>query len=194
MNNLNTNMTHAGRPRDEAAKSAIMTATMTLLKDFKFANLTIERIAKEAGVGKATIYRWWGSKENLLLETFLDTVDDHVVFNQEAPLLDDFKQVIVELTVVLDSALGRALITAILEDRDLLDQFHQRFFEPRRQQASQLLRRGIDDGLIKADINIDVVLDMLFGDVYMNVFFYGKALDTASIDVILTSFMKGIMI
>ena len=67
MNNLNTNMTHAGRPRDEAAKSAIMTATMTLLKDFKFANLTIERIAKEAGVGKATIYRWWCSKENLLL-------------------------------------------------------------------------------------------------------------------------------
>nr|MWN20661.1 TetR family transcriptional regulator [Leuconostoc lactis] len=61
----------------QAAKTAIIQATISLLDTVPFSNLTIEAIAKQSGVSKATIYRWWPNKEALLFAAFLHvtTVD-----------------------------------------------------------------------------------------------------------------------
>ena len=57
-----------GRPRDEGAAQAILTATMELMAEVGFAGVTVDGVAQRAGVGKATIYRRWKSKERLVLD------------------------------------------------------------------------------------------------------------------------------
>src|ERR687893_2713261 len=58
-----------GRPRREAARQAILDATKSLLETTTVRDLTIEAIARKAGVGKTTIYRWWSSKAAVVIDT-----------------------------------------------------------------------------------------------------------------------------
>ena len=57
-----------GRPRSEAARQAILEATRTLLEATSVRDLTIETIAKQAGVSKSTIYRWWPNKAAIVID------------------------------------------------------------------------------------------------------------------------------
>ena len=63
-----------GRPRSEASRQAILDATKRLLDTETVRDLSIERIAKEAGVGKTTIYRWWPSKAAVVIDAFFEAV------------------------------------------------------------------------------------------------------------------------
>ena len=65
-----------GRARSEASRRAILNATLKLLEQQTVQQVTIESIAKKAGVGKATIYRWWASKASVVIDAF---VQNHVV-------------------------------------------------------------------------------------------------------------------
>src|SRR4249919_1095196 len=66
----------AGRPRSETTRHSILRATLHLLEDTSVQSLTIEAIARQAGVGKATIYRWWDSKALVVIDAF---VEHHVI-------------------------------------------------------------------------------------------------------------------
>ena len=57
-----------GRPRSEKAKQAILTAASELLLEHGLHAMSMDDVAERAGVSKATIYRWWGSKELLALD------------------------------------------------------------------------------------------------------------------------------
>ena len=59
-----------GRPRSEKARKAVIQSTLTLLKRVGFNELTIEAVAARAGVGKATVYRWWPNKAELVIAAF----------------------------------------------------------------------------------------------------------------------------
>src|SRR5260221_9974834 len=61
-----------GRRRSEASRKAILDATYELLKAIGFHQMSIEGVASRAGVGKATIYRWWSSKGVLAVEAFME--------------------------------------------------------------------------------------------------------------------------
>jgi AcrR family transcriptional regulator len=63
-----------GRPRSEESKAAILDATWELLKTTCLRNLSIEAIARESGVGKTTIYRWWPNKAAVVMDAFLEKV------------------------------------------------------------------------------------------------------------------------
>ena len=70
-----------GRPRSEASKIAILNATIDLLEESGYSTLTIEAIAAHAGVGKATIYRWWANKSFLVLDAFLMSTETTFVLS-----------------------------------------------------------------------------------------------------------------
>lgn len=65
-----------GRPRSQASRDAILTATRQLLATVPLADLSIEGVAREAGVGKTTIYRWWTGKAALVLEAIAEDEED----------------------------------------------------------------------------------------------------------------------
>ena len=181
-----------GRPRSEAAKTAIIQATISLLDTVPFSNLTIEAIAKQSGVSKATIYRWWPNKEALLFAAFLYVTTVDVNFEPALSIADNFRQVIGDLVVILNQPLGRALITVLIDQPERVTAFQTTFFEVKRRAAKQLLTAGQAQHVIKPDIDLDKALDMLFGAVYLRVFLYTEVVDTDYVDAVIAAFMQGI--
>lgn len=158
-----------GRPRSEAVERAIIEGVMKLLEDgVPLAELSIERIARTAGVGKATIYRRWSGKEEL----FVDVMRAAEPPDPELPgtsVRDD-------LVVLLESLRLRGLAgrtSAILHhvraqmksSPNLWAAYHDTVLVPRRTLGLDVLRRGRENGELRADVDIELLNDIVVGPV-----------------------------
>ncbi|MEU9348180.1 TetR/AcrR family transcriptional regulator [Streptomyces sp. NPDC048278] len=156
-----------GRPRSEAVENAILEGVMKLLEDgVPLAELSIERIARTAGVGKATIYRRWNGKEEL----FVDVMRAAEPPDPELPgtsMRDD-------LVVLLESLRQRGLMnrsSAILHNvyaqmkssPRIWNAYHTNVVNPRRELGKEVLRRGQRNGELRADVDIELANDMFTG-------------------------------
>ncbi|MFD7440818.1 TetR/AcrR family transcriptional regulator [Streptomyces sp. NPDC059909] len=156
-----------GRPRSEAAERAIRAAVVTLLEEgVPLGEISIERIARTAGVGKATIYRRWSDKEELFVEVLRDIEPP----DPELPgtsARDD-------LVVMLESVRVRGLAqrsSTLLHNVVAQMKSHPRLWEayvatvidPRRVTVLEILRRGIARGEIRGDVDIDLINDLVVG-------------------------------
>jgi AcrR family transcriptional regulator len=161
-----------GRPRCERARRAILSSTLKLLrsKGNGFADLTIERVAEEAGVGKATVYRWWPNKAALVADAFAGSVTPELRFPDTGSVSRDMSQQMQQLVGILRSRRGH-ILSVILgwgqSDSTLIRAFRERFLKPRREEAYATLRRGIKRGELAADLDLDLMLDALYGPIYM---------------------------
>jgi len=159
-----------GRPRSEDARRAILRSTIKLLRRRSFADLSIEAIAADAKVGKATVYRWWPTKGALVVDAFASSTADELHFPDSGSVYRDVSLQIIQWLGVLRSSRGcivRAIIAAGQSDPELLEEFRKRLLRPRRQEAYETLRRGIERGELPHNLDLDLVLDILYGAVYM---------------------------
>ncbi|PKT72360.1 TetR family transcriptional regulator [Streptomyces populi] len=156
-----------GRPRSEAVERAIVEGVMKLLEDgVPLADISIERLARTAGVGKATIYRRWSGKEEL----FVDVLRGAEPADPELPGLsmrDD-------LVVLLESLRRRGLVSrssAILHNvyaqmkssPKLWAAYDATVIAPRRQLGYEVLRRGQQNGELRDDVDIELLNDIFVG-------------------------------
>ena len=159
-----------GRPRSEQAHSAILRSTLKLLGQNGFSELTIESVAARAGVGKATVYRWWPSKAALIADAFASSTTRKLHFPDTGSLRADMSQQMHQVIKIFNSRRGR-IVSAILgggqSDRDLIAAFRERFLWPRRREAYATLKRGILRGELRKDVDMDLLLDSLYGPIYM---------------------------
>ena len=135
-----------------------------------FADLTIEHVAAEANVGKATVYRWWPNKAALVADAFASSVTPKLRFPDTGSVRQDMSQQMRQLVKILRSRRGRvvsAMLGAGQSDVTLIHAFLERFLKPRREEAYATLRRGISRGELPANIDLDLVLDALYGPLYM---------------------------
>jgi AcrR family transcriptional regulator len=159
-----------GRPRSEPARLAILRSTLKLLGENGFSDLTIEAVASHAGVGKATVYRWWPNKAALIADAFAGSTSRKLHFPDTGSVYTDMSQQMRQLVKVFRSRRGR-IVSAMLgggqSDRDLIRAFRERFLWPRRREAYATLRRGIERGELRKDLDLDLLLDSLYGPIYM---------------------------
>lgn len=159
-----------GRPRSEQARTAILRSALRLLGKNGFSNLTIEDVAADAGVGKATVYRWWPHKAALIADAFASSATRKLHFPDTGSLRTDMSQQMRQLVKVFLSRRGR-IVSAILaggqSDNDLIAAFRERFLWPRRHEAYATLRRGIERGELPKNVDMDLLLDSLYGPIYM---------------------------
>jgi len=156
-----------GRPRSEAVERSILEGVMRLLEEgVPLSELSIERVARTAGVGKATIYRRWSGKEEL----FVDVLRAAEPQDPELPgtsMRDD-------LVVLLESLRQRGLATrssAILHNvyaqmkssPKIWAAYHAMVIEPRRRMGTEVLRRGQLNGELRDDVDIDLLNDLFVG-------------------------------
>jgi AcrR family transcriptional regulator len=160
-----------GRPRSEKARLAILQAAAELLLDRGLSAVSMDAVADRAGVSKATIYRWWPTKETLALDA---------LFNEWAaasPATRDTGTLRGDLLALLrpwarlaaSRPYGRViagLITQAQTDPEFAAEYRSRFVEPRRGQAREVFRRAIERDEIPADTKIEVALDLLYGSLY----------------------------
>ncbi|MFI9387732.1 TetR/AcrR family transcriptional regulator [Kutzneria sp. NPDC052558] len=166
-----TNEGNRGRPRSQQAHQAILTAAAELLLERALADVSMDAVAQRAGVSKATIYRWWPTKEALALDAL------YAEWNTTRPFPRDTGSLRGDLLSLLrpwarlatSRPYGRvlaALLTAAQSDPVFASEYRQRFVEPRRDQAGALFQRAIERGEIPAGAKIDVALDLLYGPLY----------------------------
>ncbi len=176
-----------GRPRSARAHQAILSSTLKFLesKENGFADLTIESVAAEAGVGKATVYRWWPTKAALVADAFASSVTQKLHFPDTGSVRKDISLQMRQLVKILRSRRGH-LVSVILgagqSDNTLIRAFRDRFLKPRRAEAYATLRRGIERGELDASLNQDLLLDALYGPLYMRFLIGHNTLNPAFVD------------
>jgi AcrR family transcriptional regulator len=169
-NNHGVNGRSPGRPRSEEARLAILRSTLKILGKHGFADFTIEDVATYAGVGKATVYRWWPNKAALIADAFAGSTTRALHFPDTGSVYSDMSQQMRQLVKIFRSRRGRivsAMLAAGQSDKDLIAAFRERFLKPRRQEAYATLRRGIARGELRKDMDLDLLLDSLYGPIYM---------------------------
>src|SRR5579872_4368146 len=127
-----------GRPRSEHARQAILHSTLKLLQEVGFGALSIEAIAADADVGKATVYRWWPNKAALVADAFSSSADKELRFPDTGSVRSDMSNQMKQLVRVFRGRRGR-IVAALLgggqSDPELIAAFRERFLWPRRHQA-----------------------------------------------------------
>lgn len=159
-----------GRPRSEEARLSILRTSLKLLARTGFFDLTIEAVAERAGVGKATVYRWWPDKAALIADAFASSTVSRLHFPNTGSVYTDLSQQMRQLIRVFRGPRGRivsAILAAGQSDPDLLTAFRERFMLPRRREAYSTLDHAIARGELPADLDRDLLLDSLYGPIYM---------------------------
>jgi AcrR family transcriptional regulator len=160
-----------GRPRSEARKQAILQAAFGLLEERGLGATSMEAVAERAGVSKATIYRWWDSKELLALDALYAGWDTAARGPRDTGTLrGDILALVrpwVRLTRSRSSArILIAMMAAAAADPAFGEAYRAHFLEPRRDQARALFARAIARGEIPATTDVEVALDLMWGPLY----------------------------
>jgi AcrR family transcriptional regulator len=160
-----------GRPRSERARTAILEAASELLLARGLSAVSMDAVAERAGVSKATIYRWWPTKETLALDAlYTEWAAARPHPRDTGSLRGDLLSLLRPWARLAGSRpYGRvvaALLTEAQTDPVFAAEYRERFVEPRRQQAREIFRRAIERGEIPADTKVEVALDLLYGPLY----------------------------
>ena len=156
-----------GRPRSEHVEDAILDAVISLLaQGMSYDGLSMELIASRAGVGKAAIYRRWANKEALVLATLRRSFHSTA---RTAPRGESVRGDLMDLMRqmrhnVLESEEGTAfavLIQTLTNNRALMQRYQETVIEPRREQYREVLRRGVANGELRPDLDVERATVML---------------------------------
>jgi AcrR family transcriptional regulator len=156
-----------GRPRSAAADEAILRATLELLAQDGYRALTMERVRERAGVGKATLYRRYGSKEELVRAAIVHLNADIPLPPDSGSFLADFASVAraviagAEATGAFD--LMPRLLADVAGDPAMHALFSEHLVAPRRRVLRALLERAVARGEVRDDVDLDIAVDLIAG-------------------------------
>ncbi|WP_406089682.1 TetR/AcrR family transcriptional regulator [Kitasatospora purpeofusca] len=159
--------------RNEQSRAAILTAAAELVAELGFGKLTIEKIAARAGVGKQTIYRWWPSKGAVVFDAFLAASENPsggLALPDTGDLGEDLRTVLrltaLELADPAFDRTGRALTAEVLTDPALLRDYRERLLDPLLTVTRERLRTAREAGQLRADADLDLAVELLYGPLY----------------------------
>jgi len=159
-----------GRPRSERARRAILRAAADLLLDEGTPQISMDAVAERAGVSKATIYRWWPSKERLALDALLEWAATGSSPRDTGSLRGDLLSLVRPwVREIRRRPFGRviaALLTEAQSDPGFAEDYRHHFVEPRREPMRAAFERAVARGEAPADLDVEVALDLIYGPVY----------------------------
>ena len=186
-----------GRPRSEKASQAILEAAADLLLENGLAAVSMDAVAARAGVSKATIYRWWPTKETLALDALYHEWAAVPPPRDTGSLRGDLLSLLRPwVRLAGKRPYGRAIAALITEAQtnpEFAREYRERFLAPRRDLARAVLRRAIDRGEIPASTKIEVTLDLLYGPVYHRLLHGHAPLNDRFIRDVIDTTLGGIM-
>jgi AcrR family transcriptional regulator len=150
----------------------VLDAALDLLRRHGYGQMTMEGLAKAAGVSKQTIYRWWPSPAAVLMEVLNEYAIAHVPVEDRGSLELELRDFVRNTVAGLHE--GTAPIVAALMAKAQLDAgfataFREQFLARRRQAMRTLLERGRERGEVAADADLDLLVDIGFGTIWYRV-------------------------
>jgi AcrR family transcriptional regulator len=155
--------------RSERARTAILEAALVLSRDPGFQATSVEAIAKRAGVGKQTIYRWWPSKGAVLLEAINERLGTSLEFPDTGDIVTDLRSQITEVARALASdayAPVASLVAAAQTDPALAEAMNESLWGPNVIACRERLKKARQAHQIRLDVDLDDVIEQLYGPLY----------------------------
>jgi AcrR family transcriptional regulator len=184
----------AGRPRSQVSRSAILQAAYSFLQSLPVASISILHIARKASVSSATVYRWWPTKEALLLEAFLDKAEHEAALPCEGTPLERLKQYVLQIGRFFAGESGiviARLLTAIQDNPVLRKEFMEQAFSPRNDEFRAIVREAIEQGQLPAKTDVSSFLDTIIGPLLSRLLFRHEAIDEAFVSAVFDRVVAG---
>ncbi|WP_432734559.1 TetR/AcrR family transcriptional regulator [Maridesulfovibrio sp. FT414] len=156
----------AGRPRSEKSQQAVLDAVCELLDEGGGAALSIEGIAKRAGVGKPTIYRWWPSLADIVLEALLKQADARISIPVAGSGQERLRSLLRKSMISIAEGSGvhlRFLMAEAQKDEGFRQRFREHFVEQRRGVLRSVIEQVQGSGKNASGQSSDLLVDMVFG-------------------------------
>ena len=189
------NVVHGrGRPRSEAAHRRVLAAAAKLLAERGLPGVTVEGIALEAGVGKPTIYRHWPNAKAVAMDAFLEECETRAGDAGGGTPLGAMRRHLAETAVAFASAFGQsaaAMIATAQNDSELAKVFRQRFILRGRETGRALLLQAIEQGAVRADLDLEVALDLIYAPLFFRLLIGHGPLDQDFTDELLDTALEG---
>jgi AcrR family transcriptional regulator len=180
-----------GRKRSQEARQAILAAALELTAEAGYARLTIDGIAARSGAGKQTIYRWWPSKDDVLMEAGAAKADLHIPVPDEGSYRADLREFL-----TASFALGqqswlidvlRALMARAQIDEAFGQRFRTAFLQRRRDALAVILDRAQARGELPPGVPAGTIADIVFGVIWYRMLATRQALDNKLADELTTA-------
>lgn len=178
-----------GRPRSEATRQKIMSATAALIQERGVPGVTIEAVASAAGVGKPTIYRYWSNAHELAMAALMEAVPEAKQSSQDDPL-KALRGLLYGVAATFNDPSGRhvAMVLASADSSsEIAKAFRSHFIQSRRREAEAHITRAIMNGKLPEDVQMDLVLDMIFGAVFYRLLMGHAKISRAFVDKLLVA-------
>jgi AcrR family transcriptional regulator len=184
-----------GRPRIEQVHEAVLAAALEEVSAVGFRALGIDAIANRAGVAKTTIYRRWPNKAAVVMDAFLAHLGPDTDFPQTERAIESMRLQLRAQARAFRGKYGKlvkALVGEAQFDPELASAFSERWRMPRRKAAAEMLRRAIEEGDIRRDVDIDVAIDTLYAPLYYRLQIKSGPLSDAFADQVFDQVFMGL--
>jgi AcrR family transcriptional regulator len=163
-----------GRPRSERSRLAILHAASELVLERDISEISMDAVAERAGASKATIYRWWPSKELLVLDALRSEWDSAIPDALDTgSLAGDLSELVFPWARELAARpYGRVIAYLVARaqlDEDFAREYREQFVGRRRARGRVTFERAIERGEIAASTDVETALDLLYGPFYHRV-------------------------
>jgi AcrR family transcriptional regulator len=180
--------------RSEQARLAVLEAADDLLVEKGFAGVTMEGIAARAGVAKQTIYRWWNTKTDVLMDAFLQDATEDLTPPDSGDVALDLRDYLRQLGWFLSESDSGAVFTALIaqaqHDPAFAQEFRSRFLDAQRRRDRLPLQRAVDRGELPAQLDMVAETDQLVGPLYYRVLVTGEPIGDEFTDGLVDAFLR----
>jgi AcrR family transcriptional regulator len=182
------------RRRNARAHQAILDATTQRLADVGYAALTIEGVAANAGVGKATVYRWWPTKGALVIEALRAALATPALVETgdvRQDLLTAIRRVVHTFARCPEGAVIPALAADLIRDPAMAEQFRAQIIRPRRSVVVDLLRRAAARGELPPEVDTELLVDVYASAVFYRVLVSGEPVTDSLAEQLVSLLLDG---
>ncbi|WP_275004292.1 TetR/AcrR family transcriptional regulator [Promicromonospora iranensis] len=187
-----------GRRPAEEVRGDVLRTVGELLLDEGIADLTFERVARLSGVSKTTLYKWWPSKGALALDGYFHAVQETLAFPDtgdiRTDLLDQLHAFVRLMTTTPGGRILAELVGESQTDKDLAIAYRTLYSSGRRALAGERLTKAQEQGQLRADVDVQVVVDQLWGAVYHRLLIPDEPLTDAFVEALVDNLLNGIAV
>src|ERR1700733_7678228 len=157
-----------GRPRSDTSRTALIQATFEMLREVGYERLTMDAIATRAGVGKTTIYRWYETKEDLVIETLAAMAESEKQFVPDTGSLASDLQALIQHRMDVDplyfTRQSMSLtITALAGSSELAKTYWDHYISKKRDTCKEVFERAKQRGELAPKADVDLFMDLVHG-------------------------------
>lgn len=188
-------MIRAGRPRSQQRRAAVLRATSELMREVGLRAMTTEDIAASSGASKATIYKWWPNKYAVAVEAFLSEMAVESADPDTGSAREDFRLALRGLIHFYTGENGRAYAQLVGEaqfDPKIGVELRDHLVGARRELVRAIWYRGVARGELRADVDPDVAIDLIFAPAMYRLVAGHAPLDDTAADAVVDAAIRGL--